>query len=189
MSVQVKIGRWRTLCGAIAEVRKHCHGESFPWQGVVLGLGGEIWDGSWTDEKQFFYGNAYPLDLKEYLGPLEPAPFDLAAFIAGLKPGDYYTANDGTKGTFCGRWAEWLWLHHPDEYSPKAVHVSNTGLGVFPAGPWVEPPKPTRGTLVWKHDGIESCRAEYTPSPEDGFAQRITYTPGKGFELGEVIQQ
>lgn len=120
---------------------------------------------------------------------------DLAAFIAALKPGDYYRANDGKRGTFHARTntpeGECLWVTPAGKSCPETLFVLPNVMqwACFPAGPWVEPPKPEHFTLAWTCGGLGIFGATYQPTANCEYAQRITYTPGKGFELGEVVKQ
>ena len=69
--VQVREGRWRTRAGDIRNVTPTPEGdgrkERFPWWDAE-------WQGTWTSDGRYLFGAASPLDLVEYLGPIEQQP-------------------------------------------------------------------------------------------------------------------
>lgn len=69
--VQVREGRWRTRGGDIRNVTPRPAGdgqtERFPWWDAAYG-------GTWTSGGRYYFGEESPLDLVEYLGPIEPQP-------------------------------------------------------------------------------------------------------------------
>ena len=69
--VQVREGRWRTRGGDIRNVtatpESDGRKERYPWWDAQ-------WYGSWTADGRYHFGAEGPLDLVEYVGPIEPQP-------------------------------------------------------------------------------------------------------------------
>ena len=69
--IQVREGRWKTRAGDIRNVTPTPEGdgrkERYPWWDAQ-------WHGTWTADGRYHLGAEGPLDLVEYLGPIEPQP-------------------------------------------------------------------------------------------------------------------
>jgi hypothetical protein len=142
VSVNVKLGRWRTRDGREVVVDRELPAETCGWR-FVGAFAGEVHLEPrllWSSRGDFLPTSltTSEMDLTEYIGPLDPAPFDLAAFIAGLKPGDVYRQNDGNRGRFLVRDGEVFGVredngsYHWLDGSPEAMSFAK-----YPAGPWV----------------------------------------------------
>ena len=174
---QVKLGRWRTRDGREAVVEERQRYAGYVWRGTVRG---EF--RTWKDDGKYFGDVPHPLDLVEYLDDPTP-PFDPRS----LKPGDYYVDQDGRKrGPVIGTHPTTGDVVVADGLFSASFAPSSGG---FPAGPWVEPPKQRKATLVACDGVIDAFHEYYVPYAADEFAQRVTFTEGKGFELGEVVKQ
>lgn len=68
-TIQVREGRWKTRNGDIRNVTPTPEGdgrkERYPWWDAQ-------WYGSWAADGRYHFGAEGPLDLVEYLGPIEP---------------------------------------------------------------------------------------------------------------------
>jgi hypothetical protein len=188
VSVQVKLGRWRTRDG-IAEVREFDTVEN-KWVGTIEG-NRKAW---WGEKTGYCYSMGSDYDLREYLGPLD-APTDLAAFIAGLKPGDVYRANDAGKWYVIAKSDGFMWVQSATGGIPVTVS-SNVAFFAYPAWPWVEPPKVETsrlpGTFVVGEGGEPYLLSKGANPSRVRFAQRFTLVhdaDGLRLELGEIVKQ
>lgn len=178
MTVEMKLGRWRTRDGSEAVVERKVGVSGCVWHGFV----GKLFH-TWCDNGQWHDDVAGSCnDLIEYLGPLdEPAP----AFDArSLQPGDYYVDADGEKRLLAGWTSKGKAII---ELSDTNVIAVDPGTRGYPAGPWVEPPKPQVCYLL--HNGHHADLAFDIVSAEKWPHARKLLWDGKGFELGEVIKQ